>query len=96
MRIINQFRPFGPGNRDPKFFTEISSEFVEAKFIGEKKQHLRLILHGEKQKVSSIGFNMAKRYQMIEDQKKFNICYSIYENNWNGQKSVQLRIKDIQ
>ncbi len=96
MRIINQFRPFGPGNRDPKFFTEISSDLVEAKFIGEKKQHLRLILHGEKQKISSIGFNMAKRYQVIQDQKKFNICYSIYENNWNGKKSVQLRIKDIQ
>lgn len=96
MRIINQFRPFGPGNREPKFCTEISSEFVEVKLIGEQQKHLRLILNGEKKKISAIGFNMAQKYQLIKDQKQINICYSIYENNWNGKKSIQLRIKDIE
>jgi len=96
MRIINQFRPFGPGNREPKFCTEIRSEFVEVKLIGEQQKHLRLILNGEKKKISAIGFNMAQKYQVIKDQKQLNICYSIYENNWNGKKSIQLRIKDIE
>ena len=31
----------------------------------------------------------------IGEAELWDICYSIEENEWNGKKSLQLRIKDI-
>ena len=31
----------------------------------------------------------------LKDCQEFDICYSIEENEWNGQKKLQLRLFDL-
>ena len=34
-------------------------------------------------------------FKEINNSKKFDACYSINENQWQGRKAIQLLIKDI-
>ena len=38
---------------------------------------------------------MADDFELTNDKKEFDICYSIDENTWNGKTSLQLRLKGI-
>lgn len=43
----------------------------------------------------SIGFGLGKKLDLLANQKRVDIVYSIDENEWNGSVSLQLRIRDI-
>ena len=38
---------------------------------------------------------MGAFFEIIKDNQPFDICYSIDENEWNGRKSLQLRLRDL-
>ncbi|HPS26819.1 MAG TPA: hypothetical protein PK269_04350 [Bacteroidales bacterium] len=42
-----------------------------------------------------MGFQLADFYDYIQKGNTFDICYHIEENEWNGNISLQLNIKDI-
>jgi single-stranded-DNA-specific exonuclease len=44
---------------------------------------------------AAIGFGLAKKISIIENQKNFDAVYSIDENEWNGNVSLQLKLRDI-
>jgi single-stranded-DNA-specific exonuclease len=39
---------------------------------------------------------MHEFYNRIKNKEAFDICYSLEENEFNGKKTVQLTVKDIQ
>ena len=43
---------------------------------------------------NAIGFNLGNKMALVKND--FNIVYALDENEWNGHKSVQLLLKDIQ
>ena len=45
--------------------------------------------------VAAIGFGLGKKFNLITQQKKFQIAYNIGENEWNDKISTQLMLKDI-
>lgn len=45
--------------------------------------------------IEGIGFGMAEQTKNLKPGDKINIAYTIDENEWNGQKKLQLKIKDI-
>ena len=45
--------------------------------------------------MTAIAFNMSDSFDYIKAGNPFDICYSIVENYYRGNTSVQLRIKDI-
>jgi len=97
-RILKQFEPFGPENMAPVFFTENVADDGTGRPVGAQKEHLKLnILHEDEpfKPYAAIGFNLAHIYPQIANGTPFDICYCIEENEYRGQKSVQLRIKDI-
>ena len=93
-RIIKQFAPFGPKNNPPIF---ISKNVVDggAKRIGKGKDHLRINVKRINKFISGIGFGMGAFFKKIQENPSFDVCYSIEENEWNGKKNLQLRIRDI-
>jgi single-stranded-DNA-specific exonuclease len=98
LRIIKQFEPFGPDNMAPVFFTENVSDDGSSRPVGSQKEHLKLnLLHEDEpfKPYPAIGFNLAHFYPYISNGNPFDICYCIEENEYRGQKTVQLRIKDI-
>ena len=65
------------------------------KQVGEEKTHLRINAKKNKGAIAGIGFGMGEYFEIIKDNQTFDVCYSIDENEWNGKKSLQLRIRDI-
>ena len=94
-RIIKQFSPFGPKNLSPIFVSKGVIDNGYGKQVGEDKTHLRINAKRNKGAIAGIGFGMGEYFEIIKDNQTFDVCYSIDENEWNGKKSLQLRIRDI-
>jgi single-stranded-DNA-specific exonuclease len=97
VRILKQFEPFGPENMTPVFVTKNAIDTGYPKFMGANNEHIRLFVkQNNSEGIAAIGFNLANKKELIANQKPFQMAYCIDENEWNGQLSLQLRLKDIQ
>ncbi len=95
--IIRQFAPFGPGNMTPVFYCDEVITKRQPAIVGEN--HLRMIVarKSNPEKVfSTIGFDMGHMLQTVSQGESFKICYTIREHEWNGEKRLELNIRDIQ
>jgi single-stranded-DNA-specific exonuclease len=96
-RILKQFEPFGPDNMAPVFLTKNVHDTGYAKALGKDDEHLRLFVkQNNSEGFAAIAFGLGNKIWQIENQKAFNAVYTIDENEWNGNLSLQLKIKDIQ
>jgi len=95
-RIIKQFAPFGPGNMTPIFMTDNLNDTGYGKCVGEDDKHLRItVTQTGKEKLVCIGFGLGDKLSLIKDRKPFKAVYSVDENHWNGNVSLQLKLRDI-
>jgi single-stranded-DNA-specific exonuclease len=94
-RIIKQFAPFGPQNPSPIFISKGVIDSGYGKQVGEDKSHLRINVKREQSSIAGIGFGLGHFFDNIKDYQNFDVCYSIDENEWNGRRSLQLRIRDL-
>ena len=97
-RILKQFQPFGPGNNAPVFLTENVYDDGNGRKVGPAGQHLKLELMQESQpyhQIAAIGFNMSEYFDYVKNGNPVDICYSVVENYYRGNSTVQLRLKDM-
>ncbi|MCK0178861.1 single-stranded-DNA-specific exonuclease RecJ [Flavobacteriaceae bacterium S0862] len=95
-RIIKQFAPFGPGNMTPIFMTDNLRDTGYGKCVGEDDKHLRItVTQSGKEKLVCIGFGLGDKLDIISNKKLFKAVYSVDENHWNGNVSLQLKLRDI-
>lgn len=96
-RILKRFQPFGPGNSNPIFLTEAVCDEGNGRKVGAGGKHLKLDLIQEdySKRIPAIAFNMDEYFDYIRHGNPFDVCYSIVENYYRGNSSIQLRIKDI-
>lgn len=93
-RIIEQMAPFGPGNMKPIFVTKNVKDAGYTRIVGES--HLKLHVSKPNQPAKSgIGFGMWDYIPYIRSKSTFDICYQLYVNEWNGQKNIEIRLKDL-
>jgi len=97
IRILKQFEPFGPENMTPVFIARHLTDSGYGKAIGQDEEHLRLFVkqQPEGKGYAAIGFGLAKKIGLTQNQKHFDAVFSIDENEWNGTVSHQLRLRDI-
>lgn len=95
-RILKQFAPFGPGNMAPIFMTENLQDTGYGKCVGGDDKHLRITAkQRNSDQIVGIGFNLGDKCDVITDKKPFKAVYSIDENHWQGNVSLQLKLRDI-
>ncbi len=95
-RILSQFAPFGPGNMTPVFMSDNLKDTGYGKCVGEDESHLRItVTQNGNPKLVCIGFGLGEKLNLIENKKEFKAAYSIDENHWQGNVSLQLKLKDI-
>ncbi len=96
MRILKQFAPFGPGNMSPTFMTQGIKDTGWGKCVGEDDKHLRFTAtQSFNDKIVCIGFGLGNKLDLIKNKNTFDVAYTIDENHWNGNISLQLKLKDI-
>ncbi len=87
---IESLAPFGPGNAEPVFSTrEIQS--YSSMVVGNG--HLKLKIKEDGQFFDAIGFNMGTRYSLSN--AAIRLAFVPQFNSYNGQKLVQLNLRDI-
>ena len=91
--IIRQMEPFGPENLRPVFIARNVSDIGFSKIV--KEDHIRFVLHQDNVTFTGIGFGMAEKFHLMQLKKPLDIVFKIDENEWNGQKSLQLRMIDF-
>jgi len=95
-RILKQFAPFGPSNRNPVFITPELQDTGYGRKIGKEKEHLRISVKQEtSQTLTAIGFGIANKFELTTNKKLFQAAYTINENKWKGTTTLQLQLKDL-
>ncbi len=93
--VLKQFEPCGPGNMHPLFLTRNLTLAYPPKLL--KEQHLKFAVRDEQGRTFDvIGFGMAHYFDALKESGRcVSIIYSIDENEWNGTKTFQLRLRDL-
>lgn len=90
--IINQMEPFGPDNMRPVFIAEKVEDTGYSDLL--KEQHIRFNVKQNNNILSGIGFKMPEKLHIVKSGKPFDIVFTIDENEWNGNKKLQLMVMD--
>ena len=97
-RILKQFQPFGPGNNNPVFLTEDVYDDGNGRRVGAGGVHMKLDLIQESHpyhQIAAIAFNKSEFFDYIKAGNPLDVCYSIVENYYRGNSTIQLRVRDI-
>lgn len=93
--VLKQMAPFGPENQKPVF--EARNVYVRNALSSFKDRHIRFLAGQENAEAAlmAVGFDMADWYEKLATGDMFRIAFTIEENTFNGQTSIQLRLKDL-
>jgi single-stranded-DNA-specific exonuclease len=91
--IIRQMEPFGPDNSKPVWMAKGVRNNGWSKIV--KNQHIKFSLVQGNIIFSGIGFGMAAKFPLLEQNIPLDVIFTLEENDWNGNKHLQLRVMDI-
>lgn len=91
--IICRMEPFGPENMRPVFITKNCCDFGYSKIL--KETHIKFVLRQQETILNGIGFNMADKFSLMQNQRPIDVVFTLDENEWNGNKTIQLKVVDI-
>jgi single-stranded-DNA-specific exonuclease len=91
--ILFQMEPFGPKNMRPVFIARRVTDNGWSKIV--KEQHVKFSLLQDNNIMSGIGFGMAHKFPLLQSKKPIDIAFTLDENDWQGVKSLQLRVIDF-
>ncbi|MEP7236231.1 MAG: single-stranded-DNA-specific exonuclease RecJ [Ferruginibacter sp.] len=89
--IICQMEPFGPENMRPVFVAKNVLDTGYSKIV--KDLHIRFVVKQDKFSFTGIGFNLAEKMVLLN--KPVDIVFTLDENEWNGNISLQLKVIDL-
>lgn len=91
--IICQMEPYGPDNLRPVFLCRGAIDTGHSRIV--KDQHIKFSIRQKNTLITGIGFNMADRMDLLGQGKPVDIVFTLSENEWNGEKSLQIKVIDF-
>ncbi|MEX6686011.1 single-stranded-DNA-specific exonuclease RecJ [Danxiaibacter flavus] len=91
--IVSQMEPFGPENMRPVFVARNVFDTGYSKLVKEK--HIRFDVKQNNSRLTGIGFDMADKLPIIQSGKSFDIVFTAELNEWNGDRTIQMRVIDV-
>jgi single-stranded-DNA-specific exonuclease len=92
-QILQQMEPVGPENMRPVFITKNVWDTGYSKIV--KEAHIRFVLKQKNISFTGIGFNMSDKFALLQMNQPIDVVYTIDENEWNGNTTLQLKVIDI-
>jgi single-stranded-DNA-specific exonuclease len=95
MNVLKQMAPFGPENQRPVFAA--NNLYVSNSLSNFKERHIRFIVgqQGNERTFQAIAFDQAQHYARLAAGDSFTMAFTVEENTFNGNTSIQLKVKDI-
>ena len=91
--ILQQMEPFGPENLRPVFVAKKVWNTGYSKIV--KEEHIKFSLKQNNTVFTGIGFKMADKFPFLQMNKPVDVVFKIDENEWNGNKTLQIRVIDF-
>ncbi len=91
---LKEFEPTGLGNPGATFMSK-NIEIIDIKPVGREARHLKMKLKQDEYIFDSIFFGGGEMYSKLTLGSKSDVAYSVEENVWNGHRSLQLKVKDL-
>ena len=93
---VERFAPFGPHNTRPVFVSRALRCAGSAQCVGPNQNHLRLRVAQDRTVLDSIGFGFGDvAVALNRPNVRFDLAYVPEYNVWQGQRRIQLRIRDL-
>jgi single-stranded-DNA-specific exonuclease len=86
--------PFGMANPEPVFVSK-NVTVDDTRILGKEGKHLKLTVSQPSAVLEAIAFGMGDKAQDLHIGDSIDLAYTIDENNWNGRKKLQLKVKDL-
>jgi single-stranded-DNA-specific exonuclease len=91
--LIKQMEPFGPENMRPVFIAKKVYNTGYSKVV--KESHIKFSLKQKESTMNGIGFGLAHKYDLLQQEEPLDIVFTLEENVWNGITSIQLKVIDF-
>ena len=94
---IKKMEPFGKENEEPVFLIR-NLKIQEIRIVGNGSKHLKIsVMAQDSPKVfDAIGFGLGEKFsQMIKIGDKVDLVANLQEDEWNGNRKIQLQIIDL-
>ena len=92
-RILCQMQPFGPDNMQPVLLARNVTNTGYSRLM--KDLHIRFSLKQGQIVFTGVGFNMADKFHLLQLNKPLDVVFTLDENEWNGNKHLQLKVIDF-
>jgi single-stranded-DNA-specific exonuclease len=91
---LKRFAPFGPKNNRPNFLSRGLDVMDVPRIVGSN--HLKFRAGQGGVSFEAIGFNLGSHLARVANGgRPLEMVYAVEENEYNGRRSIQLRIKDL-
>jgi single-stranded-DNA-specific exonuclease len=92
---IKAMEPFGPGNMQPVLLCRDLYHRYAPRIVGSGKRHLKMTVSAGPLAMDAIAFNFGDRLEELKAAPTLSLAFALDENEWNGRKSLQMRVKGI-
>ncbi|MEW6686898.1 MAG: single-stranded-DNA-specific exonuclease RecJ [Candidatus Edwardsbacteria bacterium] len=93
-KALRLFAPFGSGNRHPVLLARNLEVLGTPYIVGNN--HLKFKVKKGKKTLDTIGFRLGELLDELEAGERYlDLAFVLEENEWQGLKKLQLRVKDM-
>jgi len=90
-RLVKKYEPYGQGNPTPKFISK-DVEILQADTMGKEAEHLRFSFSQSGVVMAGVQF---KTREVYEVGSKVDVVYTVNENHFRGNVTLQLMVEKI-
>jgi single-stranded-DNA-specific exonuclease len=92
---IKAMEPFGTGNMQPVLLCRDLNHRYVPRIVGTGNKHLKMTVSSGARVMDAIAFNFGDRLEEIKSAPAVSLAFALDENEWNGRKSLQMKVKGI-
>jgi single-stranded-DNA-specific exonuclease len=94
-RIVQRMQPFGPQNLEPIFACKNVVVKNPPKLLKDAHLKMEVTQGNGNESFTALAFNKKEWYDQLTQGSLIDICFTLEENEFNGNISLQLMLRDI-